>query len=951
MRNRILLLSVVFLFNTLNAQISFSPLSPPSIGFGSIAQRLLVASKDSIVVAAFDGIYTTVDGGASWNVYKRTRGFEGLARAKDRSLLIGDADGNLYRSVDWGRTWSSVPSYPANGYVVWRIAVDPLRGTIFTTDFSGKSYRSSDNGLNWTKMTYQGLGIDVLVTKSGDLLIADYYGGILLHSSNAGDAWDTVRVDEEFYPRSLFEATDGTILVGGRKGILKATRIGAPWTVVSRDPTIAITGNAQGILLAGYYADTLLVWDSFGIMTKKITGLSRAFIQDLKLGDNGDVDIATQGGSFRSTLRLDPWNQLIAKLPVGWVPVYGVAPKNDGSLFVGFGPDGVMKTSDAGKNWNSVNPRLLVDTISYPILQDDSTMIAAITVIDSTCNALMIDSSQTLFAAMNRGIYRLKNTTNLWEPILIDYSYHGLWKARFASDYRGTIYFMPFDGNMYRSDNGGNSWSLLSAASAMKRRTTISLDSLGIVYVGTDSLGLFRSKDRGISWTKILDGSIRSIGINSRRAVFALAGGNDALETGGDHIFRSFDSGATWTNSLLFYPNYFFKGYILFVDPDDNVVVDFNYLSQDDGNSWASFATTPSNQPVSYATDNMGFLYVGAINGNIYKSSLSLSRRLSIHGNAFNPFLSTFGISGKLNSTSVATLTMNNRWELGLPFTFTSTPLFTMNPSSGVVGPHDSTIVAISYTPKQVGSVSDATSLYWDYGSIPFTITGYSESKIWFYAPVKKDNVDIFSISDSLNFAEVRVDSLAKKSPMLLYTSSVGNSAQIDSMRIAAGRFSLTAPFKFPLTLKHGFGNDFDVSVTPRGPGRIVDSLMIFSNTEVPVMRIILTASAFGAVSAVQTDNSIPREFSLAQNFPNPFNPSTCIRYGLPRQSRVRLLVYNMLGQVVAELINANQSAGWNQVTWNANGASGMYFCRLEAAPVSDPGKRFVNTKKMILLH
>jgi hypothetical protein len=93
-----------------------------------------------------------------------------------------------------------------------------------------------------------------------------------------------------------------------------------------------------------------------------------------------------------------------------------------------------------------------------------------------------------------------------------------------------------------------------------------------------------------------------------------------------------------------------------------------------------------------------------------------------------------------------------------------------------------------------------------------------------------------------------------------------------------------------------------------------------------------------------------PKAFKLNQNYPNPFNSSTTINYVLPARSRVRLQVYNILGQMVTELINNEQSAGYQSVTWNANVASGMYFYMLEAVTVTDPSKSFVETKKMLLL-
>jgi hypothetical protein len=90
--------------------------------------------------------------------------------------------------------------------------------------------------------------------------------------------------------------------------------------------------------------------------------------------------------------------------------------------------------------------------------------------------------------------------------------------------------------------------------------------------------------------------------------------------------------------------------------------------------------------------------------------------------------------------------------------------------------------------------------------------------------------------------------------------------------------------------------------------------------------------------------------FVLEQNFPNPFNPSTTLQYGIPRTSRLRLQIYNVLGQVVADLVDDEQAAGWYQVKWNANVASGMYFYRIDAVSVSDPTIRFVQVKKMLLI-
>jgi hypothetical protein len=92
------------------------------------------------------------------------------------------------------------------------------------------------------------------------------------------------------------------------------------------------------------------------------------------------------------------------------------------------------------------------------------------------------------------------------------------------------------------------------------------------------------------------------------------------------------------------------------------------------------------------------------------------------------------------------------------------------------------------------------------------------------------------------------------------------------------------------------------------------------------------------------TINRIPKAYSLESNYPNPFNPTTTISYALPRQSMVRLKVFNILGQEVSTLVNGVQSAGEKEVQFNAvNLPSGVYFYRLEAGT-------FTSIKKLVLI-
>ena len=90
--------------------------------------------------------------------------------------------------------------------------------------------------------------------------------------------------------------------------------------------------------------------------------------------------------------------------------------------------------------------------------------------------------------------------------------------------------------------------------------------------------------------------------------------------------------------------------------------------------------------------------------------------------------------------------------------------------------------------------------------------------------------------------------------------------------------------------------------------------------------------------------NQIPDRFILLQNHPNPFNPTTKIRFGLPQAAEVRVEVYNILGEKMATVWNGYLSSGYHSVDFNAaNLPSGVYIYQLQA-------EGFVEVKRMILM-
>ncbi|HMU43084.1 MAG TPA: T9SS type A sorting domain-containing protein, partial [Ignavibacteriaceae bacterium] len=121
----------------------------------------------------------------------------------------------------------------------------------------------------------------------------------------------------------------------------------------------------------------------------------------------------------------------------------------------------------------------------------------------------------------------------------------------------------------------------------------------------------------------------------------------------------------------------------------------------------------------------------------------------------------------------------------------------------------------------------------------------------------------------------------------------------------------------------------------------IIDDIRIF-NRALTNLEIL---DLFNLITEVREDLfSSVKEFQLSNNYPNPFNPTTKIRYSIPDRSEVILKVYDILGKEVASLVNEEKEPGYYTVDFDgSNLASGMYIYRITAG-------NFIETRKMILM-
>ena len=167
---------------------------------------------------------------------------------------------------------------------------------------------------------------------------------------------------------------------------------------------------------------------------------------------------------------------------------------------------------------------------------------------------------------------------------------------------------------------------------------------------------------------------------------------------------------------------------------------------------------------------------------------------------------------------------------------------------------------------------------------------------------------------------------------------------------------NLTFPQYSPFHIQYKYGANFGIDTSNQGGNDNENSVGTdhFITMTAPMLsgtveNVFGTMGEHTLIDVIVSDVAnelpgIPVTYELAQNFPNPFNPSTNIRFSIPESGLVKLKVYNVMGEEVATLLNEQKNAGNYEVQFDASRlASGVYFYSI----ITD---NFVSTKKMVLL-
>jgi len=153
-------------------------------------------------------------------------------------------------------------------------------------------------------------------------------------------------------------------------------------------------------------------------------------------------------------------------------------------------------------------------------------------------------------------------------------------------------------------------------------------------------------------------------------------------------------------------------------------------------------------------------------------------------------------------------------------------------------------------------------------------------------------------------------------------------------------------------------GIDFGLCTMALGIGWVNDNCETVSGCDWVADSVDYTAAFFNSMddcieacflASNDVINQLPHAFNLYNNYPNPFNPVTTLRYDLPEDALVNITIYDIMGRIVRTLINSQQNAGFKSIQWNATNdagsplSAGLYLYKIQA-------DNFVQIRKMVLL-
>ena len=776
---------------------------------------------------------------------------------------------------------------------------------------------------------------------------------VLLIIPSTFPQWARTNGPEGVAIRSLANI-DGTIYAGTEvNGVYISTDDGITWT--ARNAGIETYGvssiiSFQGFIFAGTLQGGVFRSSDGGLTWSAPTNGNNLFITSLIVNSPYIYAGAASLGLYRSSDNGVTWTEVSSFSYVSEMCVSGNTLLVSEFHYT-------YATTDNGVTWFEVQPLTGAEIFSF------------------YCEG------NTVFAGGRNKIYRSTDNGNTFVTINLNFSFGSVNIYYIAAI--GSILFIAtsYDG-VYKSTDNGTTWFSANVGMGPKDvRAVIGINSSTLI-AGSHYVGMYRSTDLGLSWIKSVAGFPAGISIlsllESETSIYAgtrdgvyrtddngdswikLTGTNDTInystvwglcEKDGDiyastflqfntTVYKTTDKGLTWTRSGTGFPPdlTFIKD---LATSGDNIVAGTDegiYYSSDNGISWQP-ANGP-NQNIESLAASGNFVYAAVPSGaGVYRSvdngvnwTVSLQSTVDYVEVAA---IDNYAFAGSFFGGARYSSSYGNTWFVSNGF------------------PSDASIFVLG--PVGSGMVLAGTDLSPNWIYVSFDNGGFFSP----YSEGLSENasVEAFAVNEAYMFAGTDHNGVWRRYlpwvpvELISFTADIINNAVKLQWKTATETNNYGFEIERNKLLDKSHQTEWEIIGFVEGNGTTTkEENYSFSDKDIePVvygyrLKQIDLDGSFEYSNIIEVEFLAPIEFSLEQNYPNPFNPTTTIQYSIPERTDVKLIVINIVGEEVAELVNRTMDAGSYSVEFDAASLpSGVYFYELRTGDI-------VITKKMLLL-